>query len=62
MQGAFDFGRIDIFCSRHDHVLHPIEEIKITIGVEKTGIAGAVPFSVESSLSCLRQIVITAHN
>src|SRR5207245_8329983 len=59
---AFDFGRVDVFAARDDHVLDTVVDIEIAVPVHVAGVAGAQPtLAVEGFRGGFRQIPVADH-
>ena len=61
VKDPFDFGGIDILRAGHDHVLHPVIQVEIAVGVEIAGITGAIPSARKRPRRLLRQFMIALH-
>ena len=40
---VLDFGRVDVLAARDDHVLEPVRDVEVAVGVEIAEVAGAEP-------------------
>ena len=43
LSDVLDLGRVDVLATRHDHVLDPVVQEQVPVGVAEAGVAGAEP-------------------
>ena len=57
VEGVLDLGAVDVLAAGDDHVLGPVDEVQVAVGVEVADVAGAVPLAVEHGLGRLLGLV-----
>ena len=59
---GFDFGAIDVFAARDDHVLQPIQDKEIPVCVLIADVSGTKEASPEGGRRILRIVPVAAHD